>query len=196
MVNKITDTQEVIESLKNGKVGIFPTDTAFGMGCRIDEVSAVERVYKLRKRPSEKALLALVSSIDMAKEYVEIDEKVLKFANKYWPGGLTVVLKCYKDKVPSIVRAGGETLAVRVPDHLQIRDIIEKVGVPIVAPSANKSGKPTPFTIEEVDENLQREVDFVLPGVCTMKGVSTIVDATSTPIKVLRQGVVKFENFD
>jgi L-threonylcarbamoyladenylate synthase len=183
---------DVIEKLKKGEVGIFPTDTAFGIGCRMDNIESVGRVYELRNRPSEKALLALVSSIKMAEEYVTIPESVKKdLIEKYWPGGLTLVLECKKEKVPAVVRANGGTLAIRFPDHPVLVSIIEKVGVPIVAPSANFSGSPTPFSLDEVDTDLLSKVDFVLPGVCTIKGVSTIVDTTVEPWEMIREGVVK-----
>lgn len=180
-----------IANLKSGKVGIFPTDTAFGIGCRMDNEKAVKSVYEIRNRPEEKAFLVLVSSVSMAEKYVFIPEKIKKvIIEKYWPGGLTVILKCKKEKVLPIVRANGETLAVRMPNHKILRNIIEKVGVPIVAPSANFSGKPTPFKLSEVDDKLKAKVDFILSGVCTMEGVSTIIDATVRPWKIVRQGVV------
>ncbi|MDO8269709.1 MAG: L-threonylcarbamoyladenylate synthase [Candidatus Levybacteria bacterium] len=191
MPNITEDINEVAQNLRNGKVGIFPTDTAFGIGCRMDDVGAVKRVYDIRNRPEEKALLVLVNSIEMAREYVEIDDEALELINKYWPGGLTIILKCRKDKVPSIVRAGGDTLAVRLPDHSQLLEIIGNVGVPLVAPSANRSKEPTPFTFEKLDRQLQEEVDFVLTGVCTIKGVSTIIDVPVKPFMVVRQVVVE-----
>lgn len=184
----------IIEKLKKGEVGIFPTDTAFGIGCRMDQEDSVKRVYQLRNRPTEKALLALVSSFIMAEKYVVIpDEVKIKLIDRYWPGGLTIILKCKEEEVPSTVRANGRTLAVRFPDHPVLSHIIEKVGVPIVAPSANFSGFPTPFSFDEVDRKLLSQVDFVLIGMCTIKGVSTIVDTTVEPWKIVRDGVVKLE---
>lgn len=189
MENK--EVEKAIKYLKNGKIGIFPTDTAFGIGCRMDDEEAVRRVYKIRNRPEEKALLVLVSSLQMAEEYVFIGDEVReKLINKYWPGGLTLILRCNEEIVPGIVRAGGETLAVRMPGHEVLRNIIEKVGVPIVAPSANFSGYPTPLKLSEVDKKLQNMVDFVLSGVCTMKGVSTIIDCAKKPWITVRQGVL------
>lgn len=186
---------EIIKNFKDGKVGIFPTDTAFGMGCRIDEVSAIERIYKIRNRPEEKALLALVSSVEMAEQYITIPREVkVQLIEKYWPGGLTIILNCYQEKIPSIVRANGPTLAVRWPDHSKLCRIIELVGVPIVAPSANFSGEKTPHSLDEVDRTLLEAVDFTVSGMCTIKGVSTIIDATVTPWKIVRQGVVSVKS--
>ncbi len=191
----LMNDDEIIKNFKDGKVGIFPTDTAFGMGCRIDEVSAIERIYKIRNRPEEKALIALVSSVEMAEQFVTIPREVkVHLIEKYWPGGLTIILNCYQEKIPSIVRANGPTLAVRWPDQRKLCRIIEGVGVPIVAPSANFSGKKTPLELNEVDKNLLTAVDFVVSGVCTIKGVSTIIDATVTPWKIVREGVVSVKS--
>ena len=182
--------EDVASMLSEGKVGIFPTDTAFGIGCRMDNVTSIERIYHIRNRPKEKALLVLASSIDMVKEYVDIDTVTQEKLERFWPGGLTAILKCKKDKVHSVVRADGDTLAIRIPNHKELLAIIQLVGVPIVAPSANYSGMATPTTFSQIDTSLFDKVDFVKDGVCTMEGVSTIVDATVTPWKIVRQGVV------
>lgn len=183
--------EEIVKGLKEGKIGIFPTDTAYGIGCRMDNASAVERVFAIRKRPLEKAVLVLVSSVEMAEQYVNIPPEVrAKLVDAHWPGGLTIILNCDTDKVPAIVRSEGTTLAIRLPDHPALVKIIESLGVPLIAPSANFSTEKTPLSFEEVDENLKSQVDFVMTGVCTIKGVSTIVDATVNPWKIVRQGVV------
>jgi L-threonylcarbamoyladenylate synthase len=133
----------------------------------------------------------------MAEEYVKIEKDVYEnLIKKYWPGGLTIILKCKIDKVPDTVRAGGNTLAVRFPNHPVLQSIISSIGVPIVAPSANFSGAPTPARLDQVDIVLKDKVDFILPGMCTMEGVSTIIDCTKTPWKVLRKGVVDLNQYD
>lgn len=185
--------KKTIEIFKNGGVVIFPTDTAFGIGCRIDMPDSVERVYEIRKRPREKAVLALVSTIEMAQEYLEpIPSRVRSdLMEKYWPGGLTIILRCKEEEVPSVVRGGGETLGVRLPAHEEIRKIIQEVGIPIIAPSANFAGGKTPFSRAEVDKKLITQVDFVLPGECTVKMPSTVIDCSKQPWKILRQGAIK-----
>lgn len=185
---------EVVSLLKKGKIGIFPTDTAFGIGCRCDDKDSVENIYRIRNRPEDKALLILVDSLEMAEKYSYINNEVKKtLVGRYWPGALTLILPCKKEKVIKNVRAGGDTIAIRLPDHKVLREIIKGVGVPIVAPSANFSGEATPYSLSDVDTNLIDKVDFVLEGVCTMKGVSTIIDTTSNPYTVIRQGVINIE---
>ncbi len=184
--------QEAVRVFKNGGIVIFPTDTAIGIGCRIDNENAVKRVFDIKKRDYKKPLLALVDSIQMAEEYVSIPKHVQeKILNKYWPGGLTVFLKCDLKKVPSVVRSGENSLAIRLPDHDDIRNIIKQVGVPVLATSANFSGDPTPYHISEVNKELLSKVDFVLNGECIFKKQSTVLDCTARPWKIIREGAVK-----
>lgn len=183
--------EKTISVLKDGGIVIFPTDTAYGIGCRMDWVDSVKKLFQIRRRPESKPMLALVSDITMAEQYVTISDTAKKnLINKYWPGALTIILQCDRKKVPSIVRAGGGTLAVRIPDHPHMQYIIQQLGVPILAPSANFAGETTPHILEEVDSKLISLVDFVLPGECTMKGVSTIIDATVSPWKIVRKGII------
>lgn len=189
-MNKIA---KAIDNFKAGRIGLFPTDTAYGIGCRMDNIESVKRVYEIRKRPEEKALIVLVSSKEMAFEYVDVDKRAIKLIDEYWPGGLTIIAKCKKEKVPSIVRSSGDTLAARLPDHSILRQIIDGVGVPVVAPSANYSGGFTPTKFSDIDKSLLSKVDFVVDGVCTMEGVSTIVDTTKEPWQIVRQGNLKIK---
>ena len=187
------DQQKAIEVLKNGGVGIFPTDTAFGIGCRIDDEKAVERLFKLRKRAETKATPVLVSSVEMAREFVReipdsVNEKLIK---PYWPGALTIVLLCKTGKVPSLVRGGGETLGVRMPDNKDLISIINQVGVPILGTSANFAGGKTPFEFDDLDADLKKLVDFILKGECKTKRASTVIDCSVNPWRILRQGAVE-----
>lgn len=184
--------EKAVEVFKKEGIVIFPTDTAIGIGCRIDAVESVKRVFDIKKRDFNKPLLALVDSIKMAKKYVSIPKDVQKkILDKYWPGGLTVFLKCDLKKVPSIVRSGTDSLAVRLPKHVDIRNIIKKVGVPILATSANFSGDATSYSISEVNKELLLKADLILNGECTYKKESTIIDCTVTPWKIIRKGIVK-----
>ena len=189
---KCMDFDDAVDSFKKGKIGIFPTDTAFGVGCRIDDKDSVKQLFKIRNRPENKPILALADSFEMAKKYVELSDEILeKLAKKYWPGELTIVLPCKKNLVPDIVRAGGETLAVRIPNSKNLRDLIVKVGVPILAPSANLSGGKTPFTFTDLDKNLLCLVDFIVYGSSKIRRESTIIDCSKKPWEILRRGAVE-----
>lgn len=186
--------KKAIKVVKNGGIAIFPTDTAFGIGCRIDDEHAVARLFKLRKRPEQKAVPVLVSSIGMAEEYVEsIEPDVRRLMKKYWPGALTIVVTCKKNKIPGIVRAGGETIGLRLPKHATVIHMIRQLGIPIVGSSANFAGEKTPYKASEVDKKIINLVDIFMPGRCTIKKSSTVVDVTQKPWKILRAGAIKLK---
>lgn len=188
--------------LKGGGVVIFPTDTAFGIGCRIDDAQAVERLFKIRRRPTTKATPVLVSGSDMAEKYFatpppssrlrrESPLQVKKLMEQYWPGGLTIIFYAQTEKIPSLVRGGGTSIGLRQPDHPITLQLIKGVGVPILGPSANFHGEPTPYVFADLDPELVKLVDFVVPGVCILKQASTIIDCTIEPWRIVRQGAVK-----
>lgn len=192
--NMNKDITRAIHVFKDGGVVVFPTDTVFGIGCRMDDDKAVARVFDIKNRSLDNAVLVLVDSIEMAEKYVEVpDEVSRKLVAKHWPGGLSIFFKTKPGKVPSIVTAGTDILAVRYPDHPEIIQVIREVGVPIVATSANRSGQKTPYKLGGLDEGMVEQVDFVLPGACTYEEESTIIDTTVNPWKVIREGAVKID---
>lgn len=181
-----------IEKLNNGGVVIFPTDTALGIGCRIDREDAIRRLFQIRRRPETKAVPVLVDSIAMAEKYLtSLPDNVRRLMEKYWPGGLTIVYSCKIDVTPPLVRGSGTTLGVRMPDHEVTLALIKRVGVPILGPSANFHGIPTPYTIAELDPKLISLVDYVVHGECSTKLASTVIDCSITPWNILRQGRVR-----
>jgi L-threonylcarbamoyladenylate synthase len=187
------DIEQATKFLKSGGIVIFPTDTAYGIGCRIDDKKAVKRLFEIRKRAETKATPVLVSSIAMARGYWEdIPDLVLeKLIKPYWPGALTIVLQSKVEKVPSLVRGGGENLGLRMPNNKVLLSIIEEIGVPILGTSANFAGEKTPYALEELDPELVELVDYVLTGECKGKNASTVIDCSVKPWKILRQGAVK-----
>lgn len=193
MSNQINVVNEAVKILNQGGIVIFPTDTAFGISCRIDNENAIKQLFKLRKRPQSQAVPVLVSDLEMAKDYLEeLPEDVIqKLINPYWPGALTIVLKAKKEMVPLLVRASGETVGLRMPNHSVILEIIKKVGVPILGPSANFHGENTPYEFNDLNKELVSLADYVVPGECTVKSVSTVIDCTKTPWKILRQGAIR-----
>ena len=188
-----SNISKAIEILNKGGVIVFPTDTAFGIGCRIDREKAIERLFEIRKRPLNMATPVLVSSLEMAKKYWDSDIKEIeeKLISKYWPGALTIVLKANKNKVFSLVRGGGNNIGIRMPQNDLILEIIEKIGVPILAPSANLHGEQTPYSINDLNKDIVQSVDLVLDGDCSLKNSSTVIDCTQKPWKILRQGALE-----
>jgi len=194
------EIERAVEILKQGGIVIFPTDTAFGIGCRIDDEKAVERLFKIRKRPLTQATPVLVDSIEMASDYVQSIPDVVEeqLIDKYWPGALTIILHCKKDKVPEFVRGGGSTIGVRMPNHPITFKLIQKVGVPILGPSANFHGEKTPYRFEDLDSKLIKLVDYVfqghpLQGQAFLPFPSTVIDCSVKPWRIVREGAIKLE---
>lgn len=189
-----SEVTEAVRVLRDGGIVIFPTDTAFAIGCRIDNEESIERLFKMRKRPVDKATSVLIDSIDMGKKYLQpFDEGVMKLMVRYWPGALTIVLTCNKDKVPSLVRGSGSTLGVRIPNHETARSIISAVGVPLLGPSANFANNPTPYDFRDIDNELMKLVDFVVKGETKFQKVSTVIDCSRKPWKILREGAIELK---
>ncbi len=184
--------QNAIEVLNNGGIIIFPTDTAFGIGCRIDKKDAIKRLVEIRKRPQGMAMPVLVNGIEMAKKYsLDVTDDIVKnLIEPYWPGALTVVVKCKMDLIPELVRGGKDTVGLRMPNHKDILDIISNINAPILGTSANFHGERTPFTVKDLDPKLVSLVDYVLDGVCNLDQESTVIDVTVKPWKILRQGAI------
>jgi len=185
--------EKAAEILKKGGIVIFPTDTVFGIGCRIDNKNAVEKLFKIKRKPPGRVAPILVNSIEMAQEYLEpIPKEVIKKLMKpYWPGGLTIILPAKSGKVSAILKGSSGTLGVRMPKHKTILKIIKNVGIPFVGTSANFFGDKAPSKFSEIDKRLIALVDFSLNGRCTEKMASTVVDCSKRPFEMIRQGAVK-----
>lgn len=191
----MNDIEKAIKIIKQGGIVIYPTDTAYGIGCRLDNKKAVERLFKIRKRPINMPTPVLFDDVKRIKEYVlPYGKDVEKLMFDYFPGALTLILRCIEEKVPSLVRGGGGTLGVRIPDHETVWQLIKGAHSPILGPSANFHARETPYSFETLDKELIKLVDFVLEGKTKGKGsTSTVVDCTKKPWKIIRQGEIKLD---
>lgn len=189
---------QATQILKQGGIVIFPTDTTFVIGCRVDVEKAVERLFKIRKRPKTQPTSVLVDTVLMAQKYLKpISKEVVdKLIEPYWPGALTIVLPALIEKVPTLVRGGSNTLGVRIPNHQVIRAVIRKVGVGILGPSANFHREPTPYNLEDVNPKLLHLVDYILPGECSIKEASTVIDCSEEPWRAIREGPIKIKDIN
>lgn len=189
--------QQAIQVVSAGGIVIYPTDTAFGIGCRIDATKSVDRLFSLRRRAATQAMPVLVDSIEMALAYFIHPSDIVRHLMKhYWPGALTVISWCDTEAIYSPIRGGGKTIGMRMPDHEAPLSIISGIGVPMLGSSANFHGEKTPYRYEDLDPALIALVDYVVPGVCPKGNASTVVDATTTPISILRQGAVVVKERD
>jgi len=187
------DQKKIIENFTQGMIGLFPTDTVFGICCRIDDINSVKKIFKIKKRDKSKPFLVLCSNYNLVKKYIvdDLDNRKREIIRKFWPGPLTIIFNANIENSDSIVRAGRDTLAVRVPNNMDITNIIKGIGVPLVAPSANISGQLAPANLSEVSREIIDAVDFIVDGECTIKSPSTIVDITKNDIVVVRAGEIK-----
>lgn len=175
---------------KGGIVG-FPTETVYGLGAGIFSSSAIKKLFKAKGRPNDNPLIVHIASKKQLKALVtEVPPVAVKLMKKFWPGPLTLIL--YKsDLVPSSITAGLKTVAVRMPAHPVARALIRQANMPVAAPSANRSGKPSPTDAGHVLDDLNHRVDCILDGGASIVGLeSTVLDLTSKPYMVLRPGAI------
>jgi L-threonylcarbamoyladenylate synthase len=178
------------EFIKGGKLVAFPTETVYGLGANAFDAKAVAGIFEAKGRPSFNPLISHIAEPDMIREYALVDERVMFLAKKFWPGPLTFVLN-RKDDNPALdlVCAGLKTMTFRCPNHPVALELIKKSGLPIAAPSANRSQTLSPTTAEAVYESLGDRVDMILDGGACQVGVeSTIVDLTHPQAYILRAG--------
>jgi L-threonylcarbamoyladenylate synthase len=183
--------------LAEGGLVAFPTDTVYGVGAGAFQPDAVERIYSAKIRPRDKAIPVLLARPDDLPLITDrITEAAWLLAERFWPGGLTLVLP-KKANVPAIISAGGPTVAVRVPDHPVALALIASLGVPLAATSANLSGRPSPVTTREVETELGGRIELILDGGKCPGGVpSTVLDLTINPPAILRAGAITVEEIN
>lgn len=186
----IIDKNQAFQLLRDGEVVSLPTETVYGLAARIDHEKAISKIFTTKERPSFDPLIIHVSGIDMAKEFVSSwSSKLGSLCEKFWPGPLTIVLP-KNSKVSSQITSGQPTVAIRCPDHPIFLEMIQKLGVPLAAPSANKFGKTSPTCVEHVLEEFEGKVPVVDGGPCKLGIESTIIQLHDDGLEVLRPGTL------
>ena len=177
--------------IKRGGIVAFPTETVYGLGANVFDETAIAKIFEAKRRPADNPLIAHVATREQIQELTtEITECAEKFIHKFFPGPLTVVLT-KSDKVPFVATAGLNTIGVRMPHTELAQRFLAACGVPVVAPSANLSGRPSPTTWEAVLEDLDGRIDCILQGDATEIGLeSTVVDCTGDLPVLLRAGAI------
>ncbi|MCD8001711.1 MAG: threonylcarbamoyl-AMP synthase, partial [Oscillospiraceae bacterium] len=171
------DTRRAAEILRGGGVVAVPTETVYGLACNALSDSAVRRVYEVKGRPAVKPLSLLVPDADTLGRYgTDVPSGAAALAEKFWPGPLTIVLRSRGLEAP-VVRAGGETIGLRCPDHPLTCALLRACAFPLAAPSANPSGAPSPRTVSEVAAYFDGHIDAILDGGESELGLaSTVLD--------------------
>ena len=186
--------KKAADIIKRGGLVAFPTETVYGLGANGLDENAVPKIYEAKGRPSDNPLILHISEFDEIKSIVkEIPKTAIILAEEFWPGPLTMVLK-KSDIVPFRTTGGLESVAVRMPSNRIARELIKASGVPIAAPSANSSGRPSPTKASHVIFDLDGKIDLVIDGGAVDIGLeSTIVDVTGDVPVILRPGFITEE---
>ncbi len=180
--------------IQEGGLVAFPTETVYGLGANALEEEAIYKIFEAKGRPADNPLIVHIANINdldmLVEEYNGLVKKVI---SKFWPGPLTIVFK-KKEIIPEVVTSGLDTVAIRMPSSKIARKLIEMAGVPIAAPSANLSGKPSPTTVLHVIDDLTGKVDCIIDGGnCEVGLESTVLDLSTDIPTILRPGCVTYE---
>jgi len=183
--------EEAVRILKGGGLVAFPTDTVYGVGAHAFQPQAVERLYIAKARPKEKAIPLLLARVEdlnlVAKDVPDIAWPLIE---RFWPGGLTLVVP-RSELVPDVVTSGLPNVAVRMPNHPVAISIIEALGAPLAATSANISGHPSPVAAEGVEKELGGRIELIVDGGICPGGIpSTVLDLTTDPPLIRRRGAI------
>ncbi len=190
--------EEAAERLKNNDVVAFPTETVYGLGGNAENDEAVEKIFAAKGRPSDNPLIIHIADVEKLSNFVkEVPIKAKQLIDKFWPGPLTLIFHLKEGKISPKATAGLSTIAVRMPAHPVALEVIKQAGLPIAAPSANRSGRPSPTTADHVWEDLNGSISGLLDGGPTGVGVeSTVLDCTLPIPTILRPGGITKEQLE
>ncbi|MBE6547026.1 MAG: threonylcarbamoyl-AMP synthase [Ruminococcaceae bacterium] len=181
---------EAAELLRNGGLVAFPTETVYGLGGNATDTEAAQKIYAAKGRPSDNPLIIHIASPEEAEQYAYTNETYYRLAKAFMPGPLTVILP-KKDSIPQSVTGGLDTVAIRCPSHPLAQALIRAAGVAIAAPSANRSGSPSPSCGAHVIHDLNGRIDAILSGgECEIGLESTIIQLCDNKATLLRPGAV------
>lgn len=187
--------KEAGQEIKNGNLVLFPTETVYGIGANALNTNAVNKIFEAKGRASDNPLIVHICNLEMLNNLVqEIGEIEQKLIDNFWPGPLTIIFN-RKECIPNNVTAGLETVGIRMPSNKLARKLIEFAELPIAAPSANISGKPSGTKIEDIIDELDGKVDYILDGGMVDIGVeSTVVRVIDNKVHILRPGKITVED--
>ena len=194
--NTKKDLEIAAQLIRDGQLVAFPTETVYGLGADARRADAVRAIFAAKGRPADNPLIVHISDLSMLDGIAkEVPEIALQLAKAFWPGPLTMVLP-KQDCIPSVTSGGLNTVGIRMPAHSAARQLISLSGCPIAAPSANRSGLPSPTTAEHVMEDMNGRIAAVLDGGQCEGGVESTVICFDTPesIHILRPGLISRED--
>lgn len=185
------------KALKRGEIAAFPTETVYGLGASVYNENALKKIFTAKGRPSDNPLIVhICEKSELKKLTSEIPLKAVKLMDKFMPGALTIIFK-KSDAVSKTVTGGLDTVAVRMPKNDIALSLIRECGFPLAAPSANKSGLPSATTAKHVFDDLNGRIEYILDGgECEIGLESTVIDVTTDPPRLLRNGGVTIEEIE
>ncbi|MBQ1275144.1 MAG: threonylcarbamoyl-AMP synthase [Cellulosilyticum sp.] len=194
IISDTNDLQQAAEILRQGGLVASPTETVYGLCANALNEDAVKNIYKAKGRPSDNPLIVHIADLSMLQPLVtEVSPIAKTLMERFWPGPMTLVFKA-SSLVPKVVTGGLDTVAVRFPSDPTITNLIRTSGLPLAAPSANTSGKPSPTNFSRVYEDLNGKIDCIIQGGDSQFGVeSTVIDTTGEIATILRPGGITFE---
>lgn len=197
-VDEENNYTQAVEILRTGGIVAFPTETVYGLAADATNLEAVGKIFEAKGRPSDNPLIVHVDSKETALGYVqEVSPKALQCMDAFWPGALTLIMQAKSGTFASNVTANLDTVGIRVPDHPVALNLLRKLQLPLAAPSANTSGKPSPTLAEHVYHDMDGRIPLILDGGATEIGIeSTVLDMTSEPPVILRPGKVSKEQIE
>ena len=189
-----SELRDVVSTLKNDGIVIFPTETVYGIGGKATSNKVVDRVYQAKQRPRAKAVNILVANVKEIEKYAVITSKIeRKIIENFMPGPLTIILK-KKDGFGDYFTAENDTIGVRIPDNKIINTILDAIDFPLIAPSANISDRPSGIRAQDIAEDFKDTVDIIIDGGDAKLGTSsTIVKVVNGEIQILRAGEITKE---
>lgn len=189
-VDNVKNYQQAVDLLKSGEVVAFPTETVYGLGGIATSDDAVSKIYEAKGRPSDNPLIVHIGTIEEVDRYVtNLSDKAKKCMAAFWPGPLTIICEVKENILSTKVTAGLKTVGLRMPNHPVALGLLRALGEPVAAPSANRSGKPSPTEGIHVEEDLYGRIPLILDGGATGIGVeSTVIDLTLEKPTILRPG--------
>ena len=192
MIYQGCEVSEVLAKIDQDDVLVFPTDTVYGIGASIHSPKALDRIFEIKNRPTEKSLIILCADEKQLEEIVgSLSLEVRKIIDAFLPGELTLILNCYQS-LPNEITRGKKTIGVRIPNHEVALKLLRALG-PLATTSANLSGEPSPTEVED-DNPVIHRVDYVFDDGPTKGQVpSTILDCTGEEFVILREGAITFE---
>lgn len=192
----LIDINKAIKIIKEEDVVAIPTETVYGLAGLASSEKAIRKIYEVKNRPAINPLISHYASIDEIKKDVEVSELAEKLLKKFSPGPLTLVLKRKEaSRISELACAGLETAAVRIPRHEVCLELLTKIAAPVVAPSANPSGRLSPVSAENVAKMFGEKLDYVLDGgVCDVGLESTVVEVSGDQVSILRYGAVTIDD--